>query len=75
MVSTEPAAGQRDSYVFYALADTYSAELLIKRVSVGDITYRGLIDEKIFAHVLNGLLKSNFTTPAVLAYYHKNKKP
>lgn len=60
------------SYVAYSLARTYEAAVLIKRVSDGDISYRGLLDEALFGRICLGLMKSPMTPLNVKTYFGNN---
>jgi hypothetical protein len=65
---------KHNSFVFYAKAELFAAEVLIKRVIDGDITYKGLVDEGIFARISHGLTTSPFVVPSIFKYYEANKK-
>jgi hypothetical protein len=60
---------KKPSYVAYALAKRYSGSSLIQRVTEGDVTYRRLLDEKVFARVCAGLMESRLTPMAMKTYF------
>ncbi len=61
------------SYIQYSNAALYESQILIKQVNSGVISYEGLLDEKVFAHVCNGVENSVHITPLHLEYYLTNK--
>jgi hypothetical protein len=63
----------RPSFIMYARADLFETKSLIKQVTDGVIGYEGLLNEKIFARVCNGVGNSPFTTPAIENYYAQHK--
>ena len=60
------------SFIMYAHAATYERSVLVKRVQDDTISYEGLLDGAVFAHVCNGVANSPHTTPEILAYYQAN---
>ena len=65
---------KKPSYVAYSHARRYSADVLIKRVTESDITYRGLLKDQIFAMVCNGLMESRLTPLAMKTYFASTVK-
>jgi hypothetical protein len=53
----------------YARLAIYHVSDLIKRVKADEISYEGLMDEKVFAFVCAGIAKSDFAAPKLQKYY------
>jgi hypothetical protein len=64
---------KHESFVSYDRAEEISSIKIIEMVKNGDITYRGLLDEKVFALVAIGVEKSMRVKPKIKSYYQKNK--
>ena len=62
------------SYVMYARLEKYEAADLIKQVNAGVISYRGLLDEKLFALVSAGVEQSDLAPPNMQAYFRAQMK-
>lgn len=58
----------KDSFVAYNLMDLYSSSDIRKRVDDKIITYEGVMDEKIFARVHEGVRLSRYTARKHRAY-------
>jgi hypothetical protein len=64
---------KHDSYVFYFKAEIFATQTLVSRVNNADITYKGLLDERLFARIVHGLTASPFVAPSIFGYYEANK--
>ncbi|MFH1158983.1 MAG: hypothetical protein V1721_08945 [Pseudomonadota bacterium] len=64
---------KNDSYVSYHHAAEWDSAVIAERIKNGDITFRGLLDEKVFALVAGGVENSLFTKPKIKSYYQNNK--
>lgn len=64
---------KKDSYVAYRHTKIWSANKISQKITNGDITFRGLIDEKIFALISLGIENSMFIKPKIKKYYRQNK--
>lgn len=63
---------KHDSFVFYARAGIYSATDIHQRILSSDITYRGLIEERVFGFICKGVLESPHLPPKFKKYYVDN---
>lgn len=63
----------RESYVSYAQSSVVEAKKLLELLENGDITHRGLLDEKIFARIAIGIEQSRLTPFKIKIYYTSNK--
>jgi hypothetical protein len=60
---------KQKSFVAYYLVNTYAAEVLMEQEQKGIIEFRGMLDEKVFALVCNGVETSRQTAPIHKRYF------
>lgn len=65
---------KKPSYIAYSHARRYSGSSLAQRVIDGDVTYRGLLKEQVFALVCAGLKESRLTPLAMKLYFSSIEK-
>lgn len=65
----------KHSFVLYARAHLADPADLVAKVNAGQYVAKPHLSEKTFKHVVDGLLDSPYTTPAVLAFFNKASSP
>ncbi len=64
---------RRPSYISYFHAQIQKSDLISKKLRDGSITYRGFLDERVFALVCLGLIESRFVKPKIQKYFQENR--
>lgn len=62
------------SFVFYARLKTYVAAELVESEKAGNVTYRGLLDERLFGFICAGVERSPFSPLKFRAYFSEQIK-
>jgi hypothetical protein len=66
---------RKHSFVLYARAHLADPADLEAKVRTGKYVAKPHLSEKTFKHVVQGLLESPYTTPAVLSFFERASKP